>query len=115
MKEKEKEFTNVMYNMHNLMEKNTFRKICYDGRRRPINKVIYESWCYVIKNLSQAEVNKLIKNKDEVQKKYMDLCESSDYLKFLKASDKKAVYLRIDCVMSLVKGVLENIENDKAD
>lgn len=115
LEEIEKEFTNVMYNMHKLMEKNTFRKICYDGRRRPINKVIYESWCYVIKNLSQAEVNKLIKNKDEVQKKYMDLCESSDYLKFLKASDKKAVYLRIDCVMSLVKGVLENIENDKAD
>lgn len=40
----EEDFKNVMVNMYNLMGRNTFRKICYDGRRRPINKVIYESW-----------------------------------------------------------------------
>ena len=111
----EKEFKSVMNNMHNLMGKNTFRKICYDGRRRPINKVIFESWCYVIKNLPRTDVQRLIKYKGEVQKKYMDLCERADYLYLLKAPDKKAVYSRIDCVMSLVKNVLENIENDKSD
>ena len=111
----EKELKSVMNNMHNLNGKKTFRKICYDGRRRPINKVIFESWCYVIKNLPRTDVQRLIKYKGEVQKKYMDLCERADYLYLLKAPDKKAVYSRIDCVMSLVKNVLENIENDKSD
>ena len=103
----EEEFKRVMLNMYSLMGRNTFRKICYDGRRRPINKVIYESWCYVMKNLPQSDVNSLIRFKDEVQMKYMDLCEKADYLYLLKAPDKKALYLRIDCVMSLVKSVLE--------
>lgn len=111
----EKEFNSVMDNMYKLMGRNTFRKICYDGRRRPVNKVIYESWCYVMKNLSQEAVDRLIKNRDAVQEKYMDLCESADYLYSLKAPDKKAVYSRIDYVESLVKSVLENSGNDKAD
>lgn len=111
----EKEFKSVMDNMYKLMGRDTFRKICYDGRRRPVNKVIYESWCYVMKNLSQEDVDRLIKNKDEVREKYMNLCEKADYLYYLKAPDKKAVYSRIDYVESLVKSVLENSENDKAD
>ena len=111
----EEEFKRVMLNMYSLMGRNTFRKICYDGRRRPINKVIYESWCYVMKNLPQSDVNSLIRFKDEVQMKYMDLCEKADYLYLLKAPDKKALYLRIDCVMSLVKSVLEKAWNDKED
>ncbi len=109
----EEEFKSVMLNMYNLMGRNTFRKICYDGRRRPINKVIYESWCYVIKNLPQPDVNRLIKYKEKVQKKYMDLCEKAEYLYLLKAPDKKALYLRIDCIMTLVKSILENVQNDK--
>lgn len=109
----EEEFKRVMIHMHNLMGRNTFRKICRDGRRRPVNKVIYESWCYVIKNLPQSDVNRLIEYKDEVQKKYMDLCEKAEYLYLLKASDKKALYSRIDCIMFLVKSILENVHSDK--
>ncbi|MDE5823177.1 MAG: DUF262 domain-containing protein, partial [Lachnospiraceae bacterium] len=111
----EKEFKRVMNNMYKLMGRNTFRKICYDGRRRPINKVIFESWCYVMMNLPQADADRLIKYKDKVQDKYMDLCEDPDYLYLLKAPDKKALYLRIDYVESLVKSVLEGFENDKTD
>ena len=77
--------------------------------------MIFESWCYVMKNLSQADADRLIKYKDKVQEKYMDLCEESDYLYLLKAPDKKALYLRIDYVESLVKSVLEGFENDKTD
>jgi len=111
----EKDFECVMNDMYKLMGRNTFRKICYDGRRRPINKVIFESWCYVMKNLSKEDVGRLIKCSAEVQRGYMDLCERADYLYLLKASDKKAVYSRIDYVETLVKNVLENEINDKAD
>lgn len=111
----ETEFKRVMDTMYKLMGRNAFRKICYDGRRRPVNKVIFESWCYVVKNLSRTDSDRLVRHKDEVQKKYMDLCDRPEYLYLLKAPDKKAVYSRIDCVESLVKSVLEGIENDKAD
>lgn len=101
------EFERVCDNMYQLMGRNAFRKICYDGRRRPINKVIFESWCYVMKNLSQSDVDRLIRYKEEVKNRYMDLCEKNEYLYLLKAPDKKTVYMRIHYVQSLVKNVLE--------
>lgn len=109
----EKEFAGVMENMYRLMGRNAFRKICYDGRRRPINKVIFESWCYVMKNLSEEDVEELIRHKDEVWEQYMILCESPDYLYVLKAPDKKAVFARIDYIEDLVKEILEKRKNDK--
>ncbi len=101
-----KEFQNVMEQMYELMGRNAFRKICSDGRRRPINKVIYESWCFVMKHLPQADVRRLIQCKDAVQRKYMELCEDAGYLYLLKATDKKSVAARMDRVRRLVKGVL---------
>lgn len=98
-----KEFQFVMQSSYKLMGRNAFRKICSDGRRRPINKVIFESWCYVIRTLSEKQVEKLVKSRDELQYKYMQLCESSEYLYLLKVPDKKAVYARIDAVRELVE------------
>lgn len=107
LKRIEEKFIYVMESMYSLMGKNTFRKICYDGRKRPVNKVIFESWCYVMKNLSQWQIGELIRQKDKVMDKYMRLCESADYLYLLKAPDKKAVMMRINNVETLVKEILE--------
>lgn len=98
-----KEFEFVMVSSYKIMGRNAFRKICSDGRRRPINKVIFESWCYVIRTLSEKQVEKLVESRNELQYKYMQLCESSEYLYLLKVPDKKAVYARIDAVRELVK------------
>lgn len=102
------EFVYVMESMHRIMGRNAFRKICRDGRRRPINKVIFESWCYVVKNLSEAQVERLVCHRDKVQKKYMDLCEDSDYLYRLKAPDRKMVYMRIEDIQKLVNSIILN-------
>lgn len=110
----EENFKFVMVNMYQLMERDTFRKICSDGRRRPINKVIFESWCYVMRNLAPEDVVKLIERRQEVRQKYMGLCENLTYLSLLKSSDKKAVLGRIECIKMLIESVLE-IENDKKD
>lgn len=53
------EFENVMVHMHQLMGKHAFRKICFDDRRRPVNKVIFESWCYIVKKLSNEDIQNL--------------------------------------------------------
>ena len=66
--------------MFAVMGNNSFRKICEDGRRRPINKVIFESWCYVFKTLTPEAVGLLEKKKEKVQKEYMQLCASQEYL-----------------------------------
>ena len=99
----QKEFEFVMDSAYRLLGKNSFRKICGDGRRRPINKVIFESWCYVIRTLSELQVEKLIANKEELQNRYMQICDTSEYLYLLKVPDKKAVYARIETVRNLVE------------
>lgn len=98
-----KEFEFVMESVYEIMGKNAFRKICEDGRRRPVNKVIYESWCYVIRTLSKLQVDILVEKKELVRERYMKVCESSDYLYLLKVPDKKAVYARIDVISRLIK------------
>ena len=91
IREIKNEFTFVMKAMFAVMGNNSFRKICEDGRRRPINKVIFESWCYVFKTLTPEAVGLLEKKKEKVQKEYMQLCASQEYLYLLKDPDKKVV------------------------
>ena len=88
------------------MGRNSFRKISRDSRRRPINKAIFESWCYVVKNLSEDQVEYLVRNRDLVQEKYMDLCEDNDYLYQLKAPDRKMVIQRIADIKKLIDSIL---------
>ena len=108
----ENEFQYVMKSMYRIMGRNAFRKISSDGRRRPINKVIFESWCYVIKKLSADQIDKLVKNKVKLQKMYMDICETPDYLYLLKLPDRKAVYARIEKVQTLVGLFLGEGQNE---
>ncbi len=108
----QKEFSYVMDLVYAVMGEHSFRKVCADGRRRPINKVIFESWCYVFKNLDAAHVEGLKYRKDEMKREYMELCESPEYLYLLKLPDKKGVFARIDVVDTLVKRVLKEKGND---
>lgn len=103
----EDEFYYVMESIHKIMERDAFRKVCMDGRRRPINKVIFESWCYVIKHLRKEQVEKLVCQKKIVREKYMQLCETALYLYLLKSPDKKSLYARIDALENLIQSVLE--------
>lgn len=106
LKQIEDEFYYIMESIYKIMERDAFRKVCSDGRRRPINKVIFESWCYVIKHLSKHEVEQLILNRKAVRRNYMKLCELAEYLYLLKSPDKKAMYARIDELADLLKRLL---------
>lgn len=108
----QKEFIYVMESIYAVMGEHSFRKVCADGRRRPINKVIFESWCYVFKNLDAACVEGLRHRKEEIKREYMELCESPEYLYLLKLPDKKGVFARIDVVDTLVRRVLKEKGND---
>lgn len=103
LKRIQEEFEYVMKSAYKLMGRNAFRKICADRRRRPINKVIFESWCYVLRTLSDLQVERLVQNRVKLQNGYMQLCETSEYLYLLKSPDKKSVYLRIEAIRKLVE------------
>ena len=47
-------------------------------------------------------VEQLEKKKEKVQKEYMKLCASQEYLYLLKVPDKKALYARIRAVDELI-------------
>ena len=55
----------------------------------------------MIKNLPRYQVECLVCKREELQERYMDLCEDSNYLYQLKAPDLKNVYVRIDVVRQL--------------
>ena len=64
--------------------------------------MIFESWCYVFRTLSSSDIEQLKKKSNEVQREYMHLCESQEYLYLLKVPDKKALYARIRAVKELL-------------
>ena len=102
----EDDFKYVMKSVYMIMEKNSFRKVAPDGKRRPINKVIFESWCYVLRKLKEEEISKLVENKENIKYDYMNLCAENNYLYLLKSTDKRSLYTRIDKVERLVKRYL---------
>lgn len=98
----EDDFKHVMKSVYRIMGKNSFRKVAPDGRRRPINKVIFESWCYVIRKLKAEDISRLVTNKEKIKFDYMNLCGENDYLYLLKSTDKKSLYMRIDEIERLI-------------
>ena len=97
-------FMETMTIAYNVFEKNCFRKVFDDGRRRPINKAIFEAVSYVVFKSSKEKTDEYIINKCEINQKYKKLCSEYDFQNYLKASDKKSVEARI--------GKIKEIFND---
>ena len=105
-------FLYVMKSCYRIFGEHAFRKIGTDGRRRPINKVIYEAWCRQIIMLNSSEVDLLIKYNNKVMELFISLCDNEDFLYALKGSDKKSLKKRIKYVKILVGEVLKYSKED---
>lgn len=103
----ERDFKRVMNIMYELLGKYAFRRLGRDDFRRPINKAIYETWCYAIYHLSQEDVELLIKERVYLKRAFVNLCEDDVFLAMIKASDKKSYGLRFQMVRRLIMGVLD--------
>jgi len=84
----------------------SFRKMASDGRRRPINKAIFESWTNVVLNLSESQYNNILHRANRLKEEYISLCESDYYLIILKNSDKKSVINRIQAIEDIINKTL---------
>lgn len=101
------EFTKTMMRVYKIFGKYSFRKMGRDGRRRPINKAVFEIWCWNLIQLNKDEVKLLINKKDQVYNEFINLCENSyNFGNYLKASDKRSFLIRIKSVEDIIKGIL---------
>ncbi len=102
------QFKRVMDASKAIMGKHAFRKIGYNGIRRPINKAIYEAWCRSIYFLNDVEVAKLEKQNKMVFQKFQSLCNNSGFLQVIKASDKKSFSMRFIYMSDMLRGILND-------
>lgn len=88
-----KENMNISYK---IFEKHCFRKVFDDGRRRPINKAIFEAISVVIFNSSKEQTENYLNCKEIIKDKFQRMCLDYDFQNYLKASDKFSVSSRIN-------------------
>ena len=101
-------FFEIMIAIYRIFDNYAFRKMAEDGRRRPINKAIYEMWCKSIYDLDNVQREKLIEKKQKLLLKYIDLCEQNDFQIYVKASDKYSYIKRVNQIKDLVEEVLND-------
>lgn len=108
IKDMETNFDEVMKFVYDIFGNYAFRKMAIDGRRRPINKAIYELWCKVVFDLNDVE-RKELKNKKQLLKKcFINLCEKKEFQAYVKSSDKYSFNKRMDQIKKLVEEVLND-------
>lgn len=90
-----------------LLGNHAFRKMASDGRRRPINKAIFEIWSRTIYYLDEMQLVKLEQNKRMLCQLFIYLCEQTSFPDYVKGSDKYSFNRRIVMVDDIVKKVLE--------
>lgn len=103
----EKEFRSIMHLMVRVFGNHAFRKMAPDGRRRPINKAIYEVWCKTVYDLDGRKRQLLSERRDELKKKFIQLCERPDFIACVKSSDRNSFIRRMNMVKDLVEGVVQ--------
>ncbi|MFV5171085.1 MULTISPECIES: DUF262 domain-containing protein [Bacillus cereus group] len=108
------DFVRSMKACENIFGRYAFRKMAPDGRKRPINKALFETWSIITNELNDTEIEYLIENKALLANKFIQLCENDHFLNMLKGSDKKSVQARIFTVKKMVNEMLkEGISSDK--
>lgn len=99
----ENEFQTIMGIMCSIFENAAFRKMGPDGRRRPINKAIYEIWCKAVHDLDDKERNKAIKKKDNIKNLFVALCGQSVFQTYVRSGDKYSYGRRMVMIQSLIE------------
>lgn len=101
------DFKSSMSACSSIFGRYAFRKMAYDGRKRPINKAVFEIWSHITYMLTNEELELLIKQKEEVRNGFIELCEDIYFLNLLKASDKRSIKNRIIVVKNMIDELVE--------
>lgn len=108
IKDIEAKFKITMNAVYHIFGNAAFRKMAPDGRRRPINKAIYEMWCKAIFDLDELQQKKLAQRKKQLIQRYILLCEQYDFQAYVKSSDKYYYIRRMELVKNLTEEILRD-------
>ena len=111
-REIEVQFTRVMKAASDIWGRYAFRKLGLDLARRPINKAIYEIWCWEFFTRTDQELEMMRKQKERLFKKFQALCQNSEFLSAIRASDRKSFMIRYMMTDEMLEEVL-NADKDK--
>ena len=100
------QFVRSMKINEQIFGRHAFRKMSYDGRRRPINKVLFELWSSQLGKLTDKDIKILYDNKNILLNNFINLCESNSFVSLLKASDKYALKSRIQELNKLIFDII---------
>ena len=101
IKRVEKSFKRIMKYCSKIFGKYAFRKYNKNQRRGPINKAIFEMWIVCFSELSDSQLDSLIRDKERFLKKFEKMQQEISFVTAVKAGDQYSVNLRIDMVREL--------------
>lgn len=99
-------FKRIMKYCHKIFGRYAFRKVAENGRRGPINKALFELWGVCFSELSDADLDILVKNKELFFEGYKKLMLQNDFITALKAGDQYSTVKRIEIARNLIKEYL---------
>jgi len=99
-------FRKIMNSCYQIFGRYAFRKYSKTGRRGPINKALFEIWSFCFSKLSDEDLEQLIIYKDIFIKKFEELQNNSDFIKYIKSGDQYSTGHRIDMAQNLIKEII---------
>lgn len=99
-------FKKVMKYCSAIFEKYAFRKYSNNWRRGPVNKAIFEIWAVCFSELSNLQLDEIVKKKGLFLEKFGTLLQNSEFVAALKSGDQYSAIRRIDMARNLVEEFL---------
>uniref|UniRef100_UPI004057BCB6 DUF262 domain-containing protein n=1 Tax=Acetatifactor sp. TaxID=1872090 RepID=UPI004057BCB6 len=96
-------FKKVMNYCTRIFGRYAFRKYNSNWHRGPINKAIFELWSVCFSELSEEQLEKLVRQRDEFLVSFGELMQKADFVTALKAGDQYSTARRIELARKLVK------------
>lgn len=103
-------FKRTMVAARNIFENDAFRKrYTKDSSRYPINKALFEAWSVNISKLSDKEIKKLVKEREDLKAEFIELMYDTDFDRAISqgTGSVKRVKKRFRDIEDLIRGVLK--------
>lgn len=99
-------FKQVMNAAYEIFGDNAFRKISYNHRKSPLNKSLFEAWSFHLSQLSDENIQKLIKSKQKLIDKFIEYAENDkEFLASISQAAKKVEY-RFEMIGKIIQEIL---------
>lgn len=102
-------FVRVLNVSREVFGKFAFRRMPDRQKRRPISKALFETWTSLLARRTNDEMDTLMKRKEILLKKYVDMCsEDGEFIDSIGSGKVSSARKRFERIDGLIKEVLNN-------